>query len=155
MNIAILKLKTTALFPIKVISIKEYSNDNLYRCTDTACRSMNITRVQASGSLDQTSVKFWGAWPAGVYIWEQSTNQWAKMPDTEGVLEIAAGNIAGGTADDLVGVWSSGLWVWYSGTGYWHKLNSALPNWIVAGDMANDGRADIVILDDADPNVIE
>ena len=103
MNIAILKLKTTALFPIKVISIKEYSNDNLYRCTDTACRSMNITRVQASGSLDQTSVKFWGAWPAGVYIWEQSTNQWAKMPDTEGVLEIAAGNIAGGTADDLVG----------------------------------------------------
>ena len=104
----------------------------------------DVTVVQAPGLVNQTSVKFWGAWSDGVYTWKQSTNQWAKIPGTENALEIAAGNIAGSTVDDLVGVWASGLLVRYSGSGQWLKLSSTRPNWIATGDMNNDGRDDVI-----------
>jgi hypothetical protein len=103
-----------------------------------------VTVVQPPGSVSQTSVKFWGAWPDGVYTWNQSTNQWAKISGTENALEIAGGKIVGSTVDDLVGMWSSGLWVRYGGSGQWLKLNATQPNWIAAGDMTNDGRDDVI-----------
>ena len=104
----------------------------------------NVTVVQAPGLVTQSSVKFWGAWPDGVYTWKQSTNQWVKISGTEKAIQIAAGNIAGGTVDDLVGVWSTGLWVRYAGSGQWLDLKSALPNWIATGDMTNDGWDDVI-----------
>jgi hypothetical protein len=108
--------------------------------------------VHAPGPVNQTSVKFWGAWPDSVYTWKQSTNQWAKISGIENALEIAAGKIAGGTVDDLVGVWSSGMWVQVASSGQWLKLSSsnwkkidaAIPVWITTGDMTGDKRADII-----------
>jgi len=111
--------------------------------------TIRVTAPGAAGSskdvtVVQAWVKFWGAWPDGVYTWKQSTNQWAKISGTEKALQIAAGNIAGNTVDDLVGVWASGLWVRYAGSGQWLQLKPALPNWIATGDMNNDGWDDVI-----------
>ena len=100
--------------------------------------SMNLLYPPGSTS------RFLGAWPDGVWSWNQSTKQWTKIPSTENALMIATGKVDADSVDDLIGVWSSALYVRQSTNGQWVKLSQDPPTWITVGDLNNDGRDDVI-----------
>jgi hypothetical protein len=145
---------------LKITSGASGNNAGTFACSYDANTSksartgtIRVTAVGASGSpkdvtVTQTGVpaasKLLSAWSDGVFIWNQATTKWTKIPSTSGALMIAAGKVDTDNDDDLIGVWSSGLWIRYSTTGQWSKLSSNLPTWITAGDLNNDGRDDLI-----------
>lgn len=88
--------------------------------------------------------RFWGAWPDGIWIWNQDKNLWSLMADTATSRMIAAGDVDGDGLDDLMGVWESGLWVRYAADGQWKKWTSNRPTWLTSGDLNHDGRDDVI-----------
>jgi hypothetical protein len=112
--------------------------------TGAAGSPKEVTVTQAPGQVDQMTVKFWGIWPDGVWIWDQPTRKWTNIPSTSGAQMIAAGKVDNDQIDDLIGVWSSGLYVHQSTNGQWVTLSTNLPAWIIAGDLNTDGRDEVI-----------
>jgi hypothetical protein len=134
-----------------------------YKVSEVLVDSEKVTSISADGGIYTftavteshtisakfaVTVKFLGIWSDevynGVYVWEQKTNKWSRIPDTADATMIATGDVDGDSIDDLIGVWSSGLYVLKSTTGKWNLITQDLPTWITAGDMNNDGLVDII-----------
>ena len=111
-----------------------------------------VTKPHTIAAKFAVSVKVLGIWRNkihnGVYVWEQKTGRWSRVPDTADATMIAAGDVDGDSIDDLIGVWPScetpGLYVLKSTTGIWNLITQELPTWITAGDMNDDGLADVI-----------
>jgi len=104
-----------------------------------ANHSISATFKQSTVSRQQ----FYGVWSDGVWSWNSSTNQWTKIPSTSNALIIATGKVDSDAIEDLIGVWSYGLYVRQSTNGQWLKLSTA-PTWMIAADLNNDGRDDVI-----------
>jgi hypothetical protein len=109
-----------------------------------------------------------------------STGTWSKI--TTPAMQLTAGDIDNDGRNDLIGIWPDGVWVRYGATGKWQKISSSKPTWITTGRPADTAQsqasvnpsaaagenlvdlsatspggqmANVVILDDADPAMME
>ena len=78
----------------------------------------------------------------GLWSWMNDVS-WLKLhngsPD-----EVAAGDMDGNGADDVIGVFTTGLFVKYN-LGGWTQLHNAVPELIAVGDLDNSGQDDAVV----------
>jgi hypothetical protein len=121
-----------------------------------------------------------GSYTSGTWYRNSANGAWLKISTP--AVQLTAGDIDNDGRDDLIGIWSDGVWVRYGTSGKWQKISSTKPTWITTGrtsdtaqsrssvnqsgksdesvvDLSAAGpggpNADVVILDDADPDVME
>jgi hypothetical protein len=121
-----------------------------------------------------------GSYSSGTWYRNSATGTWSKI--TTSAMQLTAGDIDNDGRDDLIGIWTDGVWVRYGATGKWQKISSSKPAWITTGRTADTAQsqasvnrsaaagenvvdlsatspggqmANVVVLDDADPDMME